>query len=93
MALVTALFINLAIMAVASLVSGVAMRARLSEGLLPVLMFPRVSPVIIAATKISGVIMAGDHYQLWQIWLLIIGSIIVIFGLVGYTLFDFITEE
>ena len=93
MALGTALFINLAIMAVASLVSGVAMRARLSEVLLPVLMFPLVSPVIIAATKISGGIMAGDHYQLWQIWLLIIGSIIVIFGLVGYTLFDFITEE
>lgn len=93
MALGTALFINLAIMAVASLVSGVAMRARLSEVLLPVLMFPLVSPVIIAATKISGGIMAGDQYQLWQIWLLIIGSIIVIFGLVGYTLFDFITEE
>lgn len=93
MAIGTALLINLAIMAVASLVSGVAMRARLSEVLLPVLMFPLVSPVIIAATKISGGIMAGDPYQLWQIWLLIIGSIIVIFGLVGYTLFDFITEE
>ncbi len=93
MAVGTALLINLAIMAVASLISGIAMRARLSEVLLPVLMFPLVSPVIIAATKISGGIMAGDPYQLWQIWLLIIGSIIVIFGLVGYTLFDFITEE
>lgn len=93
MAVGTTLLINLAIMAIANLVSGIAMRARLSEVLLPVLFFPLVSPVIIAATKISGGIMAGDHYQLWQIWLLIIGSIIVIFGLVGYTLFDFITEE
>ena len=89
----TALLINLAIMAVANLVSGIAMRARLSEVLLPVLFFPLVSPAIIAATKISGAVMAGDPFQLWQIWLLIIISVIVIFGLAGYTLFDFISEE
>jgi hypothetical protein len=52
-----------------------------------------VSPVIIAATKISGSIMVGDPYSFWKIWLLIILTVIVIFGLVGYTLFDFITEE
>ncbi|MEA1881594.1 MAG: heme exporter protein CcmB [Candidatus Marinimicrobia bacterium] len=89
----TTLLINLAIMVVASLVSGIAMRARLSEVLLPVLMFPLLSPVIIAATKISTGIMAGEPYELWQIWLLIILTVIVIFALVGYTLFDFITEE
>ncbi len=93
LAIGTTLLINLAIMAVASLVSGIAMRARLSEVLLPVLLFPLLSPVIISATKISAGIMAGDPFKLWQIWLLIILSIIVIFALVGYTLFDFITEE
>ncbi len=93
LAIGTTLLINLAIMAVASLVSGIAMRARLSEVLLPVLLFPLVSPVIIAATKISAAIIVGDPYKLWQIWLLIILTVIVIFGLVGYTLFDFITEE
>ena len=49
--------------------------------------------MIIAATKISSGIIAGEPYQLWQFWLLIIVSIIVIFALAGYTLFDFITEE
>lgn len=90
---VTTLLINLAIMSVASLVSGIAMRANLSEVLVPILFFPLVSPVVIAASKISAGIMAGDPYQLWKIWLLIVISIIVIFSLVGYTLFDFITEE
>ena len=90
---VTTLLINLAIMSVASLVSGIAMRANLSEVLVPILFFPLVSPVVIAASKISTGIMAGEPYQLWQIWLLIVISIIVIFSLVGYTLFDFITEE
>ena len=89
----TTLLINLAIMSVASLVSGIAMRANLSEELVPILFFPLVSPVVIAASKISAGIMAGEPYQLWQIWLLIVISIIVIFSLVGYTLFDFITEE
>ena len=89
----TTLLINLAIMSVASLVSGIAMRANLSEVLVPILFFPLVSPVVIAASKISAGIMAGEPYQIWQIWLLIVISIIVIFSLVGYTLFDFITEE
>ena len=93
LSVVTTLLINLAIMSVASLVSGIAMRANLSEVLVPILFFPLVSPVVIAASKISAGIMAGEPYQIWQIWLLIVISIIVIFSLVGYTLFDFITEE
>ncbi len=90
---VTSILINFAIMSVASLVAGISMRADLSEVLVPILFFPLVSPVIIAATKISSGVLFGDPYQLWQIWLLIIVSVIVIFPLAGYTLFDFITEE
>jgi len=89
----TSILINLAIMSIASLVAGISMRANLSEVLVPILFFPLVSPVIIAATKISSGVLSGDPYQLWQIWLLIIVSVIVIFPLAGYTLFDFITEE
>jgi heme exporter protein B len=89
----TSILINFAIMSVASLVAGISMRANLSEVLVPILFFPLVSPVIIAATKISSGVLFGDPYQLWQIWLLIIVSVIVIFPLAGYTLFDFITEE
>jgi len=89
----TMILVNLAIMSVAILVSGIVMRANFSEVLVPILFFPLVSPVIIAATKISSGVLAETAYQLWQFWLLIIMSIIVIFALAGYTLFDFITEE
>ena len=58
-----------------------------------VLFFPLVSPVIIAATKISTGVMSNDPFQLWQIWVLIIGSIIVLSGLAGYALFDYLMEE
>ena len=69
------------------------MRSKLSEILLPLLFFPLVSPVIIAATKISTGVMSNDPFQLWQIWVLIIGSIIVLSGLAGYALFDYLMEE
>ena len=80
-------------MIVANLVSGIAMRSKLSEILLPLLFFPLVSPVIIAATKISTGVMSNDPFQLWQIWVFIIGSIIVLSGLAGYALFDYLMEE
>ena len=50
----TTLLINCAIMAIASLVSGIAMRARLSEVLLTILLFTLVSPVIIAYFALSN---------------------------------------
>ena len=32
-------------------------------------------------------------YGLWEIWVLIVGSIIIISGLAGYVLFDYLVEE
>ncbi len=92
-AIITTLLANLAIMAVANLVSGIAMRSNLSEILLPILFFPLVSPAIIAATKISKGVMLNEPYPFWEIWVLILGSIIIISGLAGYALFDFLAEE
>ncbi|MFQ6612388.1 MAG: heme exporter protein CcmB [Fidelibacterota bacterium] len=85
--------VNLAIMVIGSLVSGLAMRARLSEVLLPVLLFPLVSPIIIAAVKITSGIMKSLPFSQWQLWFQLIITFIVIFGLLGYALFDNITEE
>ncbi len=93
LALGVTFLVNLAIMAIGSLVSGLAMRARLSEVLLPILLLPLVSPVIISAVKITSSLMEGLPFSHWQLWLQIILTFIVIFGLLGYTLFDFITEE
>ena len=60
---------------------------------IPILFFPLVSPIIIAATKISTSVMLNDSYVLWEIWVLIVGSIIIISGLAGYVLFDYLVEE
>ncbi len=89
----TALLINLAIMAVANLVSGIVIRSNFSEILLPLLLFPLLSPLIIAATKISKSIINLESFAIWNVWVLIVASVVVIFGLAGYALFDHIVEE
>ena len=89
----TALLINLAIMAVANLVSGIVIRSNFSEILLPLLLFPLLSPLIIAATKISKSIINLESFAIWNVWVLIVASVVVIFGLAGYALFDHIIEE
>ena len=91
--ILTSLLINLAMMSIASIVSGIVIRSNFSEVLLPLLMFPLLSPLMIAATKISNDIINSESYELWNVWILIIVSIVVLFGLAGYALFDFIVEE
>tara|TARA_B100001250_G_scaffold73169_1_gene59716 strand:- start:1370 stop:2032 length:663 start_codon:yes stop_codon:yes gene_type:complete len=89
----TSLLINLAIMAVANLVSGIVIRSNFSEILLPLLLFPLLLPLIIAATKISKSIINLESFAIWNVWVLIVASVVVIFGLAGYALFDHIVEE
>ena len=84
---------NAGIMAIGALISGLAMRARMSEVLLPVLLFPLVTPVLIAVTKATAGYLNGDPFAVWQFWVLILASFTVIFGLLGYLLFDHVTEE
>lgn len=91
--ILTSMLINLGMMAIANLVSGIVIRSNFSEILLPLLMFPLLSPLIIAATKISGAVINAHSYEVWNVWVLIVVSIVVLFGLAGYALFDFIVEE
>ena len=91
--LLGSLLVNFAIMAVASLVSGVVVRSNYSDILLPILLFPLLSPLMIAATKISENIINQSPFTEWNVWILIVASVIIIFGLSGYTLFEYVVEE
>ena len=91
--LLGSLLVNFAIMAVASLVSGVVVRSNYSDILLPILLFPLLSPLMIAATKISENIINQSPLTEWNVWILIVVSVIIIFGLSGYTLFEYVVEE
>ena len=91
--ILTAMLVNLGMMAIANLVSGIVIRSNFSEILLPLILFPLLSPLMIAATKISSGVISLQPFNIWNVWVLIVISIVVLFGLAGYALFDFIVEE
>ena len=92
--MVLILFIgDLGIMSIGAIVSGLSMRAKLSEVLLPILFFPLVSPHIIACVKATNYWFKGIAFINWQFWIYLMISFVVIFFLIGFMIFDYITEE
>ena len=92
--MVLILFIgDLGIMSIGAIVSGLSMRAKLSEVLLPILFFPLVSPHIIACVKATNYWFKGISFINWQFWIYLMISFVIIFFLIGFMIFDFITEE
>lgn len=88
-----ALLGNTAIMCLGNFLSGLAMRSRLSNVLVPILLFPLLSPVIIASVHSTSGWMRGLSFNLWETWIFVLVSFIIIFGLLGYALFEHIIEE
>jgi len=79
--------------AIGTLLAAMAMQARSREVLLPVLLFPLLLPVLIAAVRASGFFLEG--LALAYIWpslnLLIVYAVTM--PALGYMFFDFIVEE
>ena len=90
---VTLILGNSAILSIGCLISGLALRADLREVLIPVLLFPIASPVIIAATKSTVFIFQDKPFGEWSIWILILLTFSLISVLLGYLLYDQIVED
>tara|TARA_B100001250_G_scaffold175078_1_gene150542 strand:- start:655 stop:1317 length:663 start_codon:yes stop_codon:yes gene_type:complete len=84
---------DLGIMSIGAIVSGLSMRAKLSEILFPILFFPLVSPHLIACVKATNYWFKGIPFINWQSWVYLIITFFIIFFLVGFMIFDFIAEE
>ena len=69
------------------------MRARVNEFLLPLLLFPIVTPLMISAVKSTTAIMSSAQISEWKIWFQIILTYDIIFGLLGFLIYDYVTEE
>lgn len=84
---------DLGIAAIGSLVAGITLRARMSEVLLPILLFPLVSPLLIAAVKSTDAIMIGLPFNDWKIWGAVIITFIIAFSVTGVLIFEYVSEE
>jgi len=79
--------------AVGTLVSAMTVHARSREVLLPVLVFPIVLPVIIAAVKVTGGILDELPWTEIKNWVQLLVGFDVIFGVISFVVFDYVVEE
>lgn len=79
--------------AVGTLLSSMAVQTRTRDVLLPILLFPVVIPVFIAAVKASsGFLQALDMAEIWP-WLNLLIVYDVIFTALAFMVFDYVVEE
>ncbi len=79
--------------AVGTLLSAMAVQTRTRDILLPILLFPLVIPVMIAAVKSSSAFLEGAAMADIMPWLNLLIVYDVIFTAVAYMVFDFVVEE
>jgi heme exporter protein B len=79
--------------AVGTLLSSMAVQTRTRDVLLPVLLFPVIVPVLLAAVKASGGFLQNlPMNEVWP-WLNILIAYDVIFTALAFMVFDYIVEE
>ena len=91
-----ALIIMLALLgfaAVGTLFSALAANTRARDIMLPILFLPVVVPVIIAAVKATGPVLAGGHWEDISTWLQIMIAFDIIYLVVATLVFEFVVEE
>ncbi len=79
--------------AVGTLLSAMSVQTRTRDVMLPILLFPVVIPVVIAAVKASGGYLAGAEMSEILPWLNLLIVYDVIFTALAYMLFDSVVEE
>lgn len=92
LALIT-LLATVGFVSVGTLFSALAVNTRARDVLLPILFFPIVSPVIIAAVKASGLVLEGQPWSELSSWLQIIAAFDVVFVVVSALVFEYVVEE
>ena len=81
------------IISIGCLVSAITLHTNLREVLIPIILFPMVSPVLISATKSTALIFENKPLIDWLFWILILITFFTVFSLLGYIIFNKIIEE
>jgi heme exporter protein B len=79
--------------AAGTIVSAMSVHARAREVMLPVLLFPLILPILIAAVKLTGGVLDGLPLSEMKNWLQLLIGFDVIFVVVACLAFDYVVEE
>ena len=91
--ILSTLTINWSISTLGVIVSMMSIQTKLGETLIPMLLFPLLIPVLIAASNITNLIIQGLSYQYYSFWLLICITFSVLTTLIGFWSFKGILQE
>ena len=78
---------------VGTLLAAMAVQSRTRDVLLPILLFPVVIPVLIAAVKASGGFLTGDDAASIRAWVNLLIVYDAIFVAIAFMVFDYVVEE
>ena len=76
-----------------TLLSALSLQLRTRDMLLPVLLFPVIIPMLLAAVRASTILLQGGMQGELSTWLSILGGYDLLFAAVGLLVFDKIIEE
>ena len=91
--IISTLTINWSISTLGVIVSMMSIQTKLGETLIPMLLFPLLVPILIAASNITNSIIQGLSYQYYSFWLLICITFSVLTTIVGFWSFKGILQE
>ncbi|MGH7960852.1 MAG: heme exporter protein CcmB [Candidatus Binatia bacterium] len=77
--------------ALGTLVAAMAVRTRAREVLLPLMLLPLLVPLLIAAVKVTGALLAGAPWT--GVWLRVLLAFDVIFVVTGWLIFAHVVQE
>ena len=91
--IISILIINWSISTLGVIVSMMSIQTKLGETLIPMLLFPLLIPVLIAASNITNSIINGLNYQYYSFWIVLCITFSVSATLVGLWSFKWIIQE
>ncbi len=84
---------SLGYVGVGTLLSSMAVQARTRDILLPILLFPVIIPVLVAAVKASSAYLQGMPFEDIRPWITLLVVYDVVFIAAAFMVFDFVVEE
>jgi len=78
--------------AIGTFLAALSVNTRNSEILLPIILFPLIVPLLIAAVQATGIILSGGAWSGWSNWFKILVAFDIIFTVAPWLLFDYLLE-
>jgi heme exporter protein B len=84
---------NLGFSALATLFASISVASRAREVVLPLLIFPMLVPLVIAAVKASAVFLGSGAAGDAAVWIQVLVAFDVVFAVAGWLLFEYVLRE